>query len=424
MKAGSPSSFILPPLSFSLGDIMLAMTQEKTVPLVPDTLWDIEFYQGEGLYFYLEQVEEILPHGRVRVTGHGEMIMMGSYSYLGLIGHPKIDAAAMAAVKQYGTGTHGVRLLAGTLPLHNQLEERIAAFKKTEAAITFSSGYVTNVGVISALLRRGDTVICDKLNHASIVDGCLLSGAKFVRFRHNDMRHLERRLVETNGSGRTLVVVDAVFSMDGDIINLPEVARLCRQYGAYLMVDEAHSIGVLGETGHGIEEHFGLPADAVDIKMGTLSKTIPAAGGYAAGSGELIAFLKHEARGFIFSAALPPAVAGAALAAFDVIEAEPERIHNLQRNYHQFAGRLRAAGFDLLHTETAIVPVICGSIELAVRLARYCQERGIFIQAVIAPVVPEGLARLRATVSAVHRPEDIEYGAETIIAGGKALGII
>lgn len=406
---------------------MLEATIEETpaLPLTPETLWDIDFYKEHGLYFYLEETEEILPHGRVRVTGHGEMLMMGSYSYLGLIGHPKINAAAVAAVEQYGTGTHGVRLLAGTLKLHNQLEERIAAFKGTEAAVTFSSGYVTNVGVISALLRRTDTVICDKLNHASIVDGCLLSGAKFVRFRHNDMEHLERRLRESAGAGgRKLVVVDAVFSMDGDIIDLPEVVRLCRQYGAYLMVDEAHSIGVIGETGHGIEEHFGLPNDVVDIKMGTLSKTVPAAGGYAAGNHDLISFLKHEARGFIFSAALPPASAAAALAAFDVIEEEPERVHNLRRNYHRFAGMLRAAGFDLLKTETAIVPVICGAVERAVRLAKYAQDRGIFVQAVIAPVVPEGLARLRACVSAAHRLEDIEGAAETLIAGGKELGII
>ena len=246
-------------------------------PFIPDMRWDIAYYKEHDLYFYLETTEEMLPNGRVRVSGHGDMIMLGGYSYLGLIGHPRINAAAQAAIDQFGTGTYGVRLLAGSLTLHDELEARIAAFKQTEAAITFSSGYVTNVAVISSLLRKGDTVICDKLNHASIVDGCLLTMAGFVRFRHNDMTHLEKRLREANPNGRKLVVADAVFSMDGDIINLPEVSRLCRQYGAYLMIDEAHSLGVLGETGHGIEEHFGLPADTVDIKMGTLSKTIPAA---------------------------------------------------------------------------------------------------------------------------------------------------
>jgi len=392
--------------------------------LTPDMLWDVEGFQEAGLYFYLEPTSELLPNGRVITQNHGEMIMLGSYSYLGLIGHPKINAAAKAAVDHYGTGTHGVRLLAGSLVLHEELEARIAKFKGAEAAITMSSGYVTNLATISSLLRRGDTVICDKLNHASIVDGCLLAQAKFVRFRHNDMDHLEKRLSEVAGNGRILVVADAVFSMDGDIINLPEVSRLCKQYGAYLMLDEAHSIGVLGETGHGIEEYFDMSPDTVDIKMGTLSKTIPSAGGYIAGSHDLIQFLKHEARAFIFSAAVPPAAAAAAKAAFDVIEEEPWRVKKIQDNYNHFAGRLREAGFDLLYSETAIVPVICGSTESAATLAKYCRDRHIFVQAVVSPVVPEGLARLRACVSAAHTIEDIDYCTDVIIEGGKALGII
>jgi glycine C-acetyltransferase len=392
--------------------------------LTPKMLWDVDLYKEAGLYFYLEATEDILPNGRVNVANHGEMIMLGSYSYLGLIGHAKINAAAITAVEHYGTGTHGVRLLAGSLVLHNELEARIADFKKTEAAVTFSSGYVTNLATISSLLRKGDVVISDKLNHASIVDGCLLSQARFVRFRHNDMDHLARRLAEADTGSRKLVIADAVFSMDGDIINLPAVSRLCRKYGAYLMIDEAHSVGVLGQTGHGIEEHFDLPPDTVDIKMGTLSKAIPSAGGYVAGNQELITFLKHEARAFIFSAALPPASAAAAKAAFDVIEEEPWRVTRLQNNYHHFAGRLREAGFNLLYSETAIVPVICGSVDQAALLAKYCQDRGIFVQAVVAPVVPEGLARLRACVSAAHTPEDINYCTDVLIEGGKLLSII
>lgn len=397
---------------------------QHQLPLVPKMRHDIDYYKEHDLYFYLETTEEILPNGRVRISDHGDMIMLGSYSYLGLIGHPKINAAAKAAIDQFGTGTHGVRLLAGSLTLHEELEARIAAFKQTEAAITLSSGYVTNVATISSLLRKGDTVICDKLNHASIVDGCLLAMADFVRFRHNDMAHLERRLQEAGGNGRKLVIVDGVFSMDGDIINLPEVSRLCRQYGAYLMVDEAHSLGVLGETGHGIEEYFGLPADTVDIKMGTLSKTIPAAGGYVAGNQELITFLKHEARGFIFSAAVPPPSAAAAKAAFDVIEEEPERIKTLRTNFTHFADCLRAAGFDLLQTETAIVPIICKSTPVALQLAKYCQDRGIFVQAVVSPVVPAGQERLRACISAAHTLAEIDYCTDVIISGGRELGII
>lgn len=403
---------------------MIRNANAERVSLTPEMLWDVDHYKEEGLYFYLEPSKEILPNGRVITKNYGEMIMLGSYSYLGLIGHPEINAAAQAAVAHYGTGTHGVRLLAGSLLLHDELEARIAKFKQTEAAITFSSGYVTNLSTIASLLRRGDTVICDKLNHASIVDGCLLAQAKFVRFRHNDMVHLERRLQDADKNGRILVVADAVFSMDGDIVNLPEMVRLCRHYGAYLMIDEAHSIGVLGERGHGIEEHFGMPPDVIDIKMGTLSKTIPSAGGYVAGSEDLITFLKHEARAFIFSAAVPPASAAAAKTAFDVIEAEPWRVQKLQENYDHFAGRLRDVGFDLLYSETAIVPVICGSTERAATLAKYCRERGIFVQAVVAPVVPEGLARLRCCVSAAHTMEDIDFCADTIIEGGRALGIV
>ena len=403
---------------------MIGETMLKTTGLVPEMLWDVAHYKEIGLYFYLEATQDILPNGRVNVENHGEMIMLGSYSYLGLIGHPQINAAAKAAVDHYGTGTHGVRLLAGSLKLHNELEARIAAFKQTDAAITFSSGYVTNLATISSLLRKGDTVICDKLNHASIVDGCLLAMARFVRFRHNDMDHLEKRLQEAGSNGRKLVIADSVFSMDGDIINLPEMVRLCRKYDAYLMIDEAHSIGVLGETGHGIEEHFDMPPDSIDIKMGTLSKAIPSAGGYVAGNKELIQFLKHEARAFIFSAAIPPASAGAAKAAFDVIEAEPWRVKKLQENYAHFAGRLREAGFDLLYTETAIVPVVGVTTERTATLAKYCQDRGIFVQAIVAPVVPEGQARLRACVSAAHTMEDIDYCADTIIEGGRALGII
>ncbi|MCK5921862.1 MAG: pyridoxal phosphate-dependent aminotransferase family protein, partial [Methylococcales bacterium] len=250
------------------------MLREMTLaklPLTPDTMWDIPFYKKSDLYFYLEATENLLPNGRVHVTNYGDMIMLGGYSYLDLIGHPKINAAAKAAVDRYGTGTHGVRLLAGSLTLHNELETRIASFKQAEAAITMSSGYVTNLSTISSLLRKGDTLICDKLNHASIVDGCLLSMAKFVRFRHNDMPHLEKRLREANGNGRILVVVDAVFSMDGDIADLPTLLALAERYDAWLIVDDAHGFGVHGAQGRGSLARCGLSSERV-IYMGTLGK--------------------------------------------------------------------------------------------------------------------------------------------------------
>lgn len=376
----------------------------------------------EGLYFYNQQVTELLSGSRVMVNGR-EMSMYASYSYLGLVNHPRINAAAKEAVDRYGTGTHGVRTLAGTLPIHNELEETIANFKGTEAAITYTSGYATNLTVVSTLLGRGDYVISDKLNHASIVDGCMMSGAKFLRFRHNDMEALEQRLQQIPDGASKLVVADSVFSMDGDIIDFPRVVELCRKYSAYLMIDEAHSVGVLGETGRGIEEYFGMPG-SIDIKMGTLSKTIPSVGGYVAGNWELINYLRHASRAYIFSAALPPAQAAASKAAFEVILDEPWRIKKLNQNSKQFIDGLKGAGFDTLFTETAIVPVICGADEAAFEMTRSCQNRDIFVLPVVSPAVPPGMARLRATVTAAHEPEDISQAMQVIIESGRKLGII
>jgi glycine C-acetyltransferase len=370
----------------------------------------------KDLYFYNQPVEEIKCGSRVIVKGR-EMGMYASYSYLGLIGHPRINAAAKAAIDKFGTGTNGVRLLAGTLTVHNELEETIAAFKHAEAAVTYSSGYVTNLTVLSTLMGRGDYVISDKLNHASIVDGCLMSGAEFRRFKHNDMVELENRLKQVPGDVTKMVVADAVFSMDGDVLDLPRTVELCRKYNAWLMVDEAHSVGVLGKTGRGIEEHFGLD-DVIDIKMGTLSKTIPSVGGYVAGKKELVQFLRHASRAFIFSAALPPAQA------FKVILDEPWRIEKVNANGIQFINGLKSAGFDTLLTTTAIVPVLCGSDERAYKLTQVCQHRDLFVLPVVSPAVPEGLARLRATVTAAHEPKEIDYALGVIAAAGREIGII
>ncbi len=381
----------------------------------------VEGLQEAGLYFYLCPLEEL--DGAWVTTEGRRMLNFASYSYLDLLGHPKIDAAAQEAVARYGSGTHGVRILAGTLPLHNELEQTIARFKGTEAAIVYSSGYVTNLATVSALVGRHDVVICDKFNHASIVDGCLLSGAKFVRFPHNDMAGLERRLQKIDSEAGKLVVVDAVFSMDGDVIDLPEVIRLCREYEALLMVDEAHSLGVLGETGHGIEEYFGLENE-IDVKMGTLSKTIPSVGGYVAGSEDLITYLKHVARAFVFSAALPPAQAAAAQASFEVMVEEPERVKRLQRNVELFLTGLKACGFDTLNSETPIVPIICGEDERAYQMARLCQAEDIFVLPVVSPAVPVGLARLRANVTAAHSEADIAHALDVFERAGRALGVI
>jgi glycine C-acetyltransferase len=376
----------------------------------------------DDMYFYNQPIEEL--RGGARVLVHGrEMGMYASYGYLGLLGHPRINEAARKAIDKFGTGTNGVRTLAGSLTIHDELEETIAHFKHAEAAVTFTSGYVTNLTVISTLMGRGDYVLSDKLNHASIVDGCLMSGAEFRRFKHNDMEDLEHRLEQIPANISKLVITDAVFSMDGDVIDLPRVAEICKKHGAYLMIDEAHSVGVLGKTGRGIEEHFGLE-DVIDIKMGTLSKTIPSVGGYVAGRKDLITYLRHASRAYIFSAALPPAQTAAANEAFKVILDEPWRIEKLTQNAELFISGLKSAGFDTMLTTTAIVPVLCGSDEQAFIMTREAQRHDVFVMPVVSPAVPEGLARLRATVTAAHESSEIERAIDVIATAGKQIGII
>lgn len=378
--------------------------------------------QTAGLYYYNQPITELMGGSKVLVRGR-EMGMYASYGYLGLLGHPRINQAAKKAIDKYGTGTHGVRSLAGTLELHTELEETIADFKHAEAAITYSSGYVTNLTVISTMVGRHDYVFSDKLNHASIVDGCLMSGSKFVRFKHNDLDDLEKQLAATPADNAKLVIADAVFSMDGDVIDLPRLVELCKKFNAWLMIDEAHSIGVLGATGRGIEEHFGM-GDVIDLKMGTLSKTIPSVGGYVAARKDIITYLRHASRSYIFSAALPPAQAAAANEAFKVILDEPERIEKLRQNTDQFIGGLKDRGFNTLYTETAIVPVVCGEDEVAFAMTRECQQKDVFVLPVVSPAVQAGLSRLRATVTAAHESADIEYAMDVIEEAGKKLGVI
>jgi len=382
----------------------------------------VAMLKANDLYFYNQPIEELRGGSKVLVHGR-EMGMYASYGYLGLLGHPRINEAARKALDNYGTGTHGVRFLAGTLTLHDELEETIANFKHAEAAITYTSGYATNLTVISTLMGRGDYVISDKLNHASIVDGCLMSGAEFRRFKHNDMNDLENRLQQIPDGIAKLVIADAVFSMDGDVIDLPHVVEICKKYHAYLMLDEAHSVGVLGKTGRGIEEHFGL-GDVVDIKMGTLSKTIPSVGGYIAGKKDLITYMRHASRAYLFSAALPPAQAAAANEAFKVILDEPWRVEKLNHNAQLFITGLKSAGFDTLLTTTAIVPVLCGSDDQAFAMTRAAQHHDVYVLPVVSPAVAEGLARLRATVTAAHESSEIERAIDVIATAGKQIGII
>jgi glycine C-acetyltransferase len=375
----------------------------------------------EKRYFYLKSIDGA-SGARVTIDGR-EMLMFASYNYLGLITHPKIKKAAIEAIEKYGTGAAGVRLLAGTTKIHEKLEETIAKFKGAEDAVTYSSGYVTNLAAISTLCGRGDLIIIDKLDHASIIDGCILSGANHKTYLHNNMESLEKILVNSGNYTNKLIVVDAVYSMDGDVSNLPEISHLAKKYNVKVMVDEAHSIGVLGKTGHGIEEHFGLKG-AVDIHMGTLSKTIPSIGGYLAGNKDLISYLKHNSRPFIFSASLPPVAAATAVACFEVIESEPERIVNLQKNIKQFRDGLNSMGYDTMGSTTSIVPILVGEEEDTLKLCQMVNDEGIFICPILFPAIPKDTNRLRAHVLTTHTSQDIDKALDIFKKAGEKLGLI
>jgi len=354
--------------------------------------------------------------------GQREYLMMSGYSYLGLNGHPLIVDAAARAMQQYGTGCHGVRALAGSLPLHQELETAVAKFARREAAMVFSSGYAANVGTAGALVGPGDTVFLDKLDHASIVDGAQLSGAGVVRCRHNDPDHLESRLAACKAGGTRLVIVDSVYSMDGDIAPLPALREVCDRHGALLMVDEAHALGVIGPTGGGIEDHFGWD-HLVDIKLGTLSKAIPSIGGWVAGPQRLIDHLKYSARPFVFSAAIPPAQAAAGLASLRILESEPERVVHTQVQSERLRSILQSSGFDCRASETAVIPIIAGTDEDAYHYASACFERGLVGLPVVTPAVPSGASRLRIAVTAAHTSDDIDRAAEIFIDVAEECGI-
>ena len=375
----------------------------------------------DNLYFFEPVISE---HDDAWVVAEGKrMLMLGSYEYLGLLGHSHLKKTCIAAVEKFGTGHHGVRLLAGTTTVHRELEARLASFMQAEDAIVYSSGYVTNLATISTLVGPGDCVVGDQWNHASIIDGCRMSGAEFLEFKHNDLDSLSEKLVQCGGR-RTLVVVDAVFSMDGDIIDLPGVVDLCRKHGALLMVDEAHSLGVLGKTGRGVQEHFNLDAGDIDIKMGTLSKTLAGCGGFVAAKEEVITYLRHHARGYIFSGALPSGQASVAIAALDVIEREPELVEKLRVNQEHFLSGLKALGFDTAKSVTPIVPLMTRTTDIALEMTRICRAEGLLVIPVCYPAVPMDAPRLRNCVSAIHSADDIDFALEVLARAGKQTGLL
>lgn len=373
-----------------------------------------------GVYPFFRTIQsaqdpEVIMNGK-------KMIMVGSNNYLGLTNHPKVKEAAIDAVKKYGTGCAGSRFLNGTLDIHVQLEEKLARFMRKEAALVFSTGFQVNIGVISALVGKDDLVIIDKMDHASIIDGCRLAFGEVKRFKHNDMADLERVLLENNGKGK-LIVVDGVFSMEGDIVNLPEVLRLSKKYNARLMVDDAHGIGVLGNTGRGTAEHFDLEKQ-VDLIMGTYSKSLASIGGFVAGDSDVIRYIKHFARSLIFSASPPPASVAAVSAAIDIIENEPERIKMLWKNTNKMMKGLREAGFDIGNTQTPIIPILVGEDELAFKMVMMLQEEGIFANVAVSPAVPPGKALIRTSYMATHTDAHLDRVLEAFRKVGKIIGLI
>lgn len=359
------------------------------------------------------------------VTCNGrEVLLLCSNNYLGLADHPALGAASIAAIEQYGTSSGASRLVSGTMELHEQLERAVSSFKRCETALLFNSGYAANTGIIPALVGRGDVVFSDRLNHASIVDGILLSGARLVRYRHNDYQQLAI-LMEKHRRGRCLIVTDGVFSMDGDIAPLAELAKLKRTFGALLMVDDAHGCGVLGEHGRGSAEMLGVGSD-VDIQMGTFGKALGSYGAYAAVTGEVRDLLINRARSFIFSTSLPPSVVAASLAAVELVQTrEGDNLRNrLRSNTSFFRDSLLQAGFRIPDGSAQIVPIVVGPADTTMQFSEALLAEGLFAQGIRPPTVPGGTSRLRFTLMATHTAADLADAVERICRVGKKLGVV
>ncbi len=376
--------------------------------------------QAAGLYPYFKPISE--SEDTVVVIEGQKKVMMGSNNYLGLTHHPKVLEAAKAALERYGSGCTGSRFLNGTLDLHEQLEVRLAEFFGKEAALIFSTGYQANLGLVSGLVGRDDVVLIDKLDHASIVDGAKLSYGDTERFAHGNLAQLER-LLQKHAERGLLVIVDGVYSMEGDIADLPNLLRLCQKYGAALAVDDAHSVGVLGSNGDGTAAHFGL-TDEVDVIVGTFSKSLASIGGFVAASETVIHYLKHHSRPLIFTAALPPSNTAGVLAALDVMIAEPERRTRLWENTRRLQDGCRALGFNIGHTETPIIPVLIGTLERTFLFWRKLFDAGVFTNPVVPPAVPPSECRLRTSLMATHTPDQIDFALETFARLGKEMGVI
>lgn len=374
-----------------------------------------------GLYPYFMPIEA--SHDTWVVIDGARKIMVGSNNYMGLTHDPRVLEAARDALNKFGSGNTGSRFLNGNLDLHEQLEDDLADFTGMEAALVFSTGYQTNLGTLGALIGRADTVYIDKLDHASLQDGVRLGLGRTRRFNHNDFATLRRMLEAEKPSRGKLIAVDGVYSMEGDIADLPTLVELRREYGAAILVDDAHAVGVLGETGAGTAEHWGL-TDEVDLILGTFSKSFASIGGFVAGRADVIDYLQHNARALMFSASMPPASAATVLKALEIIRDEPERREQLWKNTHRMMEGFKSIGFDIGPTETPIVPILIGPMEKTFVFWRALFEAGVFSNPVVPPAVPEGSCRLRTSYMATHTDDDLDFVLEQVERVGKKLGVV
>jgi 8-amino-7-oxononanoate synthase len=376
--------------------------------------------KGSGHYFYFRKIES--PQDSEVIVDGRRLIMVGSNNYLGLTNHPRVKEAAIKAIERFGSGCAGSRFLNGNLEIHEELEMKLARFFRKEASLVFATGYQTNLGAISALVGRNDVAIIDKYNHASIIDGCRLSFGEVKKFRHNDMKDLERVLDGTKEKGK-LIIVDGVFSMEGDIADLPSIVELAKTYGARVMVDDAHAVGVLGNGGRGTTEHFQLE-DQVDLIIGTYSKSLAGIGGFVAGEEEVVNFIKHVGRSMIFSASLAPSLVASVSAALDIIEEEPELRANLWKNTQKMVRGYKSLGFDTGASETPVIPIIIGDRIKVFEMCKLLFEHGIFVNPVISPAVPPGRELLRTSYMATHTEEQLDRVLGAFEKAGKQLGLI
>ncbi|MBV8774895.1 MAG: glycine C-acetyltransferase [Deltaproteobacteria bacterium] len=403
---------------------MITATRTDPLAFLGDQLNDLK---SKGTYFRLRVLED--EQASTSIFDGKKVINLASNNYLGLTTHPKLRERALEATRRYGVGSGAVRTIAGTMSIHMELEEKIARFKNVEACVVFQSGFTANAGTVSAILGKDDFIISDQLNHASIIDGARLSRAKILVFEHKNLADAEAKLASVKDQpGRKLLITDGVFSMDGDIGALPGLCHLTEKYSAIMMVDDAHASGVLGRHGRGTIDHFNVHG-RVDIQVGTLSKAIGALGGYVCGSRDLIDFLYHRARPFLFSTSHPPSVAGTCIAAFEVLEEEPERIEQLWENTRFWKKELARLGFDIGGrttplSETPITPIIIGDGKLTMDFSRQLFTEGVLATGITYPTVPEGKARVRTIMTATHTAEQLERALEVLNKVGKSMGIL